>query len=300
MLLKTLKSNPSLQFILLLSISIILGIKPLHDSGIANPDAWTWILFNLTASIGCGWIITQRKLSRNSGLIAMLALCMFSAITPVQISGLPWGCFFFLAAQYHILNIYATDKPYPAIFNAGMFWSAVTLLHPELTFTIPCLWIIMISYSLNQWREWLASLLGISVPYILVAALNYSKIIHYEFQWTNMMAFGFPSISELPIPTLILFLVGTVLSGFSIGSLRKYLQDLEINERKKSSALIVLFIYTLIFTLSTQTNLANRFCLIFPLSFFCTKFFVNSGKSLYNEIGFAVMILLCILGVYFS
>lgn len=296
MLLKLAKNNPTFQFILLLIVALLFGLKMGYSNGFNQSDTWIWLGFNLITAIASGWIITRRKLSRNSGIIAIVSLCMLASIVPIQIDKLPWGIFFFLLAQYNILNIYATDKPYPAIFNAGVFWSATTLVHPELTFTLPCLWIIMIAYSLNQWREWAGCILGIAVPYIIMAVLNYSQITDYTFQWNRMLVFGNPLTHDMHIPSIILYILTGIISIFSIASINKYLQDLEINERKKSSALIVLCIYTIIFALSTHLEPSNRFILSFPFAFFCTKFFVNSNKHVYNEIAFILILILGIMG----
>lgn len=299
MLIRLTKNNQILQYSLLLLTAVVFGIKAWMQYGFLNQDVWLWLGINISTALGCGWIARKQKLSRNPGYIALLSLCLSSVYAPIGQNSPSWGFWIFLPALYSLLDIYSDGKTYSAIFNSAFFWSATVLFFPPLFFTLPCIWFIMISYSLNHWREWMSSFLGIIAPFLIFYALHYAGIIPVGFSWKETFCWGFRDITADTASALALTAGYILIAFFSIFSFRRYSQDMEITERKKSSALIVLFFYTACFALVTDTPMPLLFPLFFPLAFFCSKFFVNPDRRILKEILFAAILLLSIFTVYF-
>ena len=94
------------------------------------------------------------------------------------------------------ISIYGKEKPYPAIFNSAFFWSASTVFCPELLFSLPCFFIILLSYSATSWRELGSALLGIGVPYWLAGTYDFlwqdDLLVRI---WDKALIFGIPGFS---------------------------------------------------------------------------------------------------------
>lgn len=100
----------------------------------------------------------------------------------------------------------------------------------------------------------------------------------------------------LPLALLALM---SLLSLGTVFSFRQYTQTLEISERRKSSALVVMFLYFLIFFAVSEAGLSARFFLFFPLSFLTCRFLCNGKINFWREATFLLIMGLSILQAYF-
>lgn len=285
MLIRIAKRNLVFQYLLVFAVSLLLFGKTFLTKDFLHNAIWLAWLLHTAWALSIGWVAAKHRLSRNPGLIALIFLCLNTAHTGTGYSNLLWIYPLFILSFYYGLSIYGHDKPYPAIFNSAVFWSAATVFCPELLFTLPCFFIILLSYSATSGREWGSAILGMGTPYILVSIYDFLWGENLLGQiWQQAMIFGFPGFSMDILLPGILGSGCTVLSFLSMLSLRRNKQDLNMAERHRASALTALFFYFCVFTAITKIHPNSVFPLFIPSAFFCSKFLLNmkseTGKDL--------------------
>lgn len=301
MLVKLSKNNLPFQFALLVLFSLVLWGKRFVTGGFAQGLCWLdWAICLLMAGGVC-FIVTKQQISRSPGIQGVLFLCLTVTHLGTEYSPQIWVYPLFLLSFYYIFNLYGKDKPYPDVFNATFFWSAATIFFPDLFFTLPFFFIIMLAYAAGNWHLWISSIIGMGTPYLLLSA--YDFLFHKQTLQDNMSqinVFSLPELTNLPLYAGILLLLCVILSIFALFSIRSFLQDLEITERHKSSAMTITLIYLLIFFLASLNGIspAHRFPIFFPIAFFCTKSLVYMHHNIIKEVLFILILALSVVGVY--
>lgn len=298
MILKSSQNNLFFQYTLLFLLSVLLWGKTFHMEGIGHWQAWiSWVLCLGTAA-GFGQVAQKHQLSRNPGLMAVVFLCLCSLHGGQELNLSVWLYPVALLTMHYSLGIYGKSYSYPTIFNTGFLWGTLCILLPDLSLSIPCIFGILIAYSLNKWREWVCALLGIGSAYLLLLAYCFLFRTEPGWEWSQILPFG-----TIPWNTGLLLTYGTTgicifFAFFSILSFRRYMQDLEVSERHKSFSLAVMFFYFLVFFSLTDIPLRSRFFLFFPVAFFCTKFLAKGKNTPLRETAFLLIILLSLLQAY--
>lgn len=299
MLLKSSQNNPLLQYIILLLLSLVLWGGEFRTEGLGEWRVWLSWAVTLASAVAFGKMMVRHGLSRNDGLLAALFLCVASMYGARTFSLAL--CLYPLAVLtlHYILSVYGKDKSYPATFNMAFLWGLITILQPDLFFTLPCIFMILIAYSMNQWREWVCAAAGIVSVYLLLF------IFRYLFEgtmlwpaWSAWFRFGFPLWNGTMLLPLALLVLMSLLSLGTVLSFRQYTQTLEISERRKSSALVVMFFYFLIFFSVTEVGMPARFFLFFPLSFLTCRFLCHGKINFWREAAFLLIMGLSILQAY--
>lgn len=297
------KNNLPLQFVLLILFSLILWGKSFVTGGFSRGSCWLWWAVCLLMAVGVAFMVRRQQVSRNPGMQGLLFLCIAVPLTGTEYLPQTWVYPLFLLSFYYIFNMYGKDKPYPDIFNAAFFWSAATIFLPDLFFTMPCLLLVLLAYAAGDKHSWLSSLFGMGVPYLFLAAYDFlSGNSLLQDNMTRIMVFGLPDFSSMaPIPGILL--LGCVtMALLSLFSLHKFLQDIEMTERRKSSAMTTIFIYLLVFFLFSAGRVpaSHWFPLFFPVAFFCTKFIVYTHQAVLKEVIFILLLALSVSGVYIN
>ncbi|MEG1717052.1 MAG: hypothetical protein RRX93_00130 [Bacteroidales bacterium] len=195
--------------------------------------------------------------------------------------------------------MYENEFSYPCIFNAAFFWSTATILDPVFLLTLPCLWLILIVYSVNKWRAWITSLIGMIAPYFLLFIFCFITNAPYFseiFTYSTSLQFGF----HWPVfnySFLILCLV-FMICIFSIFHTKQGFYDLEIPKRKKTTVIMVFFFYFLVFSLTFGLNQFNYFPLFIPMAFFASNFFTHQKETLLRESLFYLLLILILIRIY--
>ncbi|MCM1531006.1 MAG: hypothetical protein NC048_05855 [Bacteroides sp.] len=301
MFVKISKNNLTFQFALLVLFSLVLWGKAFVTGGFSQGACWAGWAVCLLMAAGTCFMVQKQQVSRNPGMQGLIFLCLTAPHLGTEYTPQIWVYPLFLLSFYYTFNMYGKDKPYPDAFNAAFFWSAATVFFPDLFFTLPCLLIVMLAYAAGNWHLWMSSISGIGTPYLLLAAFDFLSGQHILAEnMAQIQVFGLPDFSSLPIVPGILLLFCVVLSFFSIISSRSFLQDLEMTERRKSSAMSIIIFYLLAFLLLSigHVPVAHRFPLFFPAAFFCTKFIVYMRQSVLKEVLFVLILALSVLGVY--
>ncbi len=292
MLIKLSKNNPLFQYALVIGVSLVLWGKSFVETGFSKSGCWLAWAISLLCAIGFSLILTRHRISRNPGLHSVVLLCLSASTLHAAYFSEMWVYLLFLLSFHYLLEIYSKDKPYPALFNAIFFWSAATLVFPELLFTLPCFWIILLTYAVGNWHVWAASLLAMGTPFLLAGAYDLIAHEHLLSQiFSHSMVFGFPNWDIEKLPSLSLLFFCIVLSFLSVFSMQKHLQGMDIIERRKITSLVVLFLYLLLFMIAGGDTPEHLFPLFLPVAFLCIDAIVYMRNGILRELLFAVILL---------
>ena len=121
------------------------------------------------------YIVNENEiLARPSFFPAVLYIIFMSSNkTMLILHPLVFGNFFLMLAIHRLLLSYRKEKAFSHFFDAGFLISIASLFYFPYIVFFPILVVALISLRPFNWREWVISLTGIIVPYILVVTVYY-------------------------------------------------------------------------------------------------------------------------------
>src|SRR3954470_8328591 len=150
---------------------------------LAGPVSNTWVniilslLIIIAEAFFLNYIVNENEiLTRPSFLPAVLYIIFMSSNKAMFIlHPLVFGNFFLMVAIHRLLNSYRKEKAFSHFFDAGFLISIASLFYFPYIVFFPILAAALVVLRPFNWREWIISLAGIIVPYILVATIYYLR-----------------------------------------------------------------------------------------------------------------------------
>ncbi len=84
-----------------------------------------------------------------------------------------FGLLFIMLALLSLLNIDSAVKPQNSVTNAALLLSGGSLLNPALLYFVPVIWMTAGIFKYLNLRTFLASLIGLIIPYLLLVGIVY-------------------------------------------------------------------------------------------------------------------------------
>ncbi len=110
-------------------------------------------------------IIPRRSFITSSLLVALL---LFSPVEAYFTKAL----FIMLLLVYgyaNTMSMFGKQYPYTQVLNASIAISLSSMILPHTILFIFFIWLAFFTYSVNSWREWFISIIGLVIPYIYLA-----------------------------------------------------------------------------------------------------------------------------------
>ncbi len=201
MILRTLKSNRSINLVLLPLAGILLWAKSLLEpfsysyypgesqnvlfapiDEITKQHTWLQVLLSLVLVIFTGFLIqqvndrfafirTRTKLPATMLVILIGGFVNMHTLHPVFFAGI-----FLVFAIHSLFAVFDNPNAFPQIFNAGFFIGVGSLFYFDLALLLPAFLIgIIILCREYHWREFVIMLIGFIVPFIF--AFSYAFLI---------------------------------------------------------------------------------------------------------------------------
>lgn len=204
-----------------------------------------------------------------------------------------FGNLFLLFAIQKLLSSYRKDKAFSQAFDGGLLISVATLFYFPFIVFVPLLVIGLIILRPFNWREWLISFIGTSIPYMFVITFYffYDKLDYFFY---DKMFYQF--MKEKPDLELsksfyfmmgiswlvILISIGKIFLGVGIGSQRT----------KKSIIFLVWFFFLGALSVVIAPEISTRYfsVLAIPAAVFCSNYFLNIKKERLAEFLFLLLL----------
>lgn len=312
MLLKALKSNQPLYFLLIPLIALALWIR-----SFIHPVAFTFypgedmmILYQpLSYIIGTNLLLNNIIAMLFTILLAFLILKLNVQYTFIKLrtflppslfilitSGMPDlhamhpvypALLFLILALDRIFNSFDKEIIHSNAFDAGIYLAIGSLFYLNLVFFFPLLWFgfIIIKPKVN-WREYVLSTLGFVLPWL--AALTWYLIAGRENELWYMLQMNFTSHQtflkeNLPIQIYAGYLILLTLLG-SFFLLSQY-EDKRISSRKFFKVFFWIFLISIILIVAhPAVSLEIIVILALPLTYLISNYFIFIKRQFWGEV----------------
>ncbi len=245
MLKKLIKAGEYTHMLLILFILVLFYFTPSVEFGENNtlPEAATlgkWISVNLSNLPGGTFInliliiglalyvnylgVRREVLPRRSYLAATIfaVLLLFTGNGQFTTSSLLL-CLLLTYSLDNMLNLFGKQYPLMLVLNASMAISVSSMIIPQAVIFILFIWLSFFTYSVNSWREWVISVIGLILPYLYLFFawfwndnLDILLNMFHEFSRNILPVFTMPTTYQW-ISLGILFLIIAISSLFFVG-----------------------------------------------------------------------------------
>lgn len=121
--------------------------------------------------------ITSRQSYISASIIAVLMLFSPSS---TWYTGSLVVMLLLVFALSNIMSLFGKQYPFLNVLNASMAISISSMVLPQAMFFLVFIWFAFFTFSVNSWREWVISIIGLVLPYIyMVFAFFWNNNIEY-------------------------------------------------------------------------------------------------------------------------
>jgi hypothetical protein len=241
------------------------------------------------------YIVNENEvLSKQTNLSALFYVLFMSNNNDMLLLSPPlFANLFLLFALNKLLSSYRKDNAFSQSFDAGFLISIATLFYFPYVVFLPLLIVGLIIMRPFNWREWLISFIGASIPYIFVITFYFwnDKL---DYLFFDKMFFSlirektsqvFPKSFYFMIGTgwtILLFSIGKLFQGVGIGS----------QKTKKSIILLVWFFFFSALSVLIAPEISTKYfsALAIPAAVFCANYFANIKKQWWAEFLFLLLL----------
>jgi len=237
----------------------------------------------------------QNVLKESSHLPALMYVVLMSCF-PEQLSFNPLliANFFIIVFLNSLFNFYKSAEIAFDAFDAGLFIGMATLFYWPSIFLFPLIWSALIVLRTFVWREWIASVIGILLPFFYFAVLLYW---YDQLSVNSIVSILAPFYSvqfstEFNATYIILFVI---LAALAIASIIKFSQDLNTYAKLKTRKFLALFVWFFLFAafsylVSSKKTMISLSFLAIPLSVIMSNYFLSVKKQLLAEVIFIILL----------
>ncbi|MBN2348577.1 MAG: hypothetical protein JXJ22_07065 [Bacteroidales bacterium] len=200
---------------------------------------------------------------------------------------------FIIIALFKIFNSYKQDQLSYQYFDSAILISTGSLFYFNLIFFIPLLWTGLAILRNFKWREWVFTLVGVSLPYVFLFSYYYLTDRRLFILWENLYAqlteeninYNFSTYFQL---YLLFLLVLAAVASFMM--IRKF-GSKKIQARKYFTFLLFFFINSvLIYFLVPSAGIEIIYFSGIPLTYLFSHYFINVQNNLINNFFFAITV----------
>jgi hypothetical protein len=229
-------------------------------------------------------------------LPALFFIMITSAIPDLQkLNPVIFSGFFLLLALEKIFESYGNSKLGYDYFVAAFYLSIGSLFYPFLAFFMLTIWICLGIFRPFNWREWLFTFIGFSLPIFFIFSYYYLLKDQPLRIITDIKAiFTYPYVSpeySLPVILFLCFVLLLIILA-SQYILRTY-QSKKIFPRKAFTVFLWLFINTIvIFLLINKASIELIYIAAIPVSYLLAHYFALIKSVFWGNIFVSVLLLL--------
>jgi len=322
MILRTLKSNRSINLILFPVFGILLWLKSLVQpfsyefftgesnnilfvpiNNIFGDLLFFRVLFSLIFVVFFAFVVQQfndrylfirvrTKLPATLFVIIVGGFTGLHTLHPVYPASI-----FLLFAIYFLFSTLGKTKPYSSIFNTGFLLGIGSLFYFNLVVLFPAFLIgITILIKNSKWREYVILLMGFLLPFIF--AISYAVLSEQTLEILktfeeNIITPVNHFRTNIPLHLLLTYLILLTLAG-SIKILQQY-DSKKVSTRKYFTIFFVLFVFSMIsFAFIPATSQEMLVIIAIPVTYLISNYFVFMKSRFWGELLFALLLAIVI------
>lgn len=241
-------------------------------------------------------VINRQAVLRDATHLPALLYVVLMSCFPEQLSFNPllFANFFIIIFLNSIFNFFRSDTAVFEVFDAGLFIGIACLFYWPCFFLFPLIWAGLFVLRPFQWREWMASILGLILPFLFFGAILY---------WFNMLSYNSMKAVLEPFykvefstayngTYIILFIILVVIL---LASLLRFSQDLntfaKVRTRKFLAIIVWFFLFAgLSYLVSVKRTMISLSFLAIPLSVILSNYFLSLKNQFLAELIFLLLL----------
>ena len=227
------------------------------------------------------------------------------SLLPMQnFNALLFANIFLLFAIESVFSTYRNDKAWLKFFDAGLLISIASLFYIKIVFFIIFIWIALLILRPFRGKEWLVSILGFIIPYIISGSyfLIFEDNLMYRANLFFDQVFSFYYSGSYDLLFLIYSGFLALLIIFSSYHIIVHLQKRKVSVRKYYQLLFWLFIITIsLFIFGGFNNIEILLVIMISVSFLISNYILSFKSGFWTELilsAFAGIIILIQLANY--
>lgn len=267
--------------------------------GMASLPLWAQMVPSFLISILTAWLLVGSDMKNllmgvRSYAIAYVFLFLltssghFFLFHPAMLAG-----YFMVLSYRFLLDLYKEETGYSIVFAMGFSWGVAILLYPPVCLLIPAILIGLLLMVTTNWRHWLVSLMGITLPallvgffWFLIGDLDYEVITFSS--WFKLRDNFLPVFISKDL--FIAAWIGLILIWAIIATL-KY-RNPKIQSRQLFQSNFLLFVSILLITVFLETvSVEILWLLIIPVSYMMTFWALKMEKGWLRDLFFFSLLL---------
>ena len=317
MILRILKSNRAINFVLIPFIGLIFWIANLihphtypyylgENENLLFSPLYHWLenapfvqsLLSLILVIALAFMVLQ--LSNRYSFIrirtmlpaSMYVLLVGGFATMHTLHPVYFGAAFLLYSIYRLFSMFDQSKSYSAAFDAGFWLGVGSLFYFNLIFLYPAFIIgIAILSREYHWRAFLINILGLLLPWFF--AFSYAILTEHILEFLkeleqNIITANNHFISNIPLQIFLGFLIFLTLLG-SIKMVQQY-DTKKVSSRKYFTFFFLIFIFAMLsFIFIPATSQEMLIIVAIPISFLVSNLLVFMKSRFWSELIFTAL-----------
>lgn len=235
---------------------------------------------------------------RNSFTLLFFVLLVASNPSLIILNPVLAGAFFVVLALKSLLSLHEHKKMTAKLFNAGLFIGIASVVYPYAIFYTLLIYLGIIIYGADHWRQWFLPLIAIMIPYYLLFTLyfwNDNLDVYWDKFFINKIDLAngnFYTSKE----TMIVWGIYSLLTMFSIMNYTSNMREHKLDTKKGySMTYLALFIGILITMFGTISNGQELVILFLPISIIWAKYIQHQKKEKFKTMFFMLIIFNAIL-----
>jgi len=244
----------------------------------------------LVLSLGflVNFIVHDNSITRDNSFALLFFVILvasdksISIINPILVSVL----FLYLALK-NLLSLHEHKNMPQKLFNTGLLLGIASVIYPDAIFFSVLIFIGIVIYGIDSWRQWFLPILGLIIPYYFLFSW-YFWFDDLSYFWDNFFIKTL-SISEIDFhhsgSIILEWGVFAILTIISIFDYSKNMSSHKPDTRKGyTMAYLSLFIGVFTILVGKVSNGQEFIILFLPLSIIWAKFIQHQKKELYKTL----------------
>lgn len=263
------------------------------------------LIISLLLVVFSGLIINQIIIANDiSGKTTMLGMFFFvllniSMVSFVVMNPFLWTSFFLMLMLNELFKLPKTEISIPVIFNASLYLGLASLFYYPVLIIIFVIWVSLMIFRINSWREYVIVLLGVSLPLFFTFIWYYLNDTQELFFSTIRSSFNFDfTILSIPVFDLVIviLLLGLILP--SILKLAGSMMDKSIILRQKLTVTIWLYVVSFIILLLFEKQSNTGLLLSIPTTIILTNYSLGIRRLKWLDMYVSLIFILIVVNHY--
>lgn len=253
------------------------------------------VLLIISLGFLVNYLVHENSITRNNSFALLFFVVLvtshpaLSIINPVLVS-----TFFVVMALKSLLSLHEHTNMTQKLFNAGFLIGIASIIYPYSLLYSILIFLGIIIYGADSWRQWFIPVLGVLLPYYLLFAWFF-WFDGLDLYWDTFFIHSFDigeSIFHNSPKTLAVWGVFSLLTILSILDYTRNMNQHKLDTRKGySMTYLALFIGVVISFFGTINNGQELIILFLPISIIWAKFIQHQKKERWRTIFILIVII---------